>query len=189
MRTWKIVLGASILTAAMAGEALLAAPSNETELERLARRLSELEIRNADLERQMERRSAELEKYRSGLEQAIAELNRVREQRGAARSVSQRSSGDARQRSSFEVANQRLLSSPRTRLDGREVTVSGEVLNHHRESLRGVLIIELLRDGMPIDELRMRFEIPAQGRLPYAETFVLTGYAAGRYSARVGFAY
>ena len=69
------------------------------------------------------------------------------------------------------------------------MVVWGEVFNHQRERVDGTLVIELLRDGMPIDEAREPFAIPAQGRVPYARLFELEGYAAGVYSARVGVLY
>ncbi len=189
MKLWITILTGWLLATTITGHALGATPQSETELERLARRLTELETRNAELERQMARRGAELEKYRTGLEKAITELNRARGRQAGPQRAPSPAASPPRRRSALELANHRLLSSPRTRLKGREVTVSGEVLNPHRQGLQGVLVVELLRDGMPIDELRQPFEIPARGRLPYSQTFALIGYAAGSYSARVGFAY
>lgn len=148
------------------------------DLERLARRVAELEAENAELQSRMER-------FRAGFERAVAELQRLR-------------GGPARQRrevlqpqwrrSALEVGN-RLLSRPRTRLEGRRVTVSGEIHNPHREALFGTLVIELLRDGMPVDEARVPFEVAPQARTPYSQTFELVGWGAGSYSARAGFAY
>ncbi len=83
----------------------------------------------------------------------------------------------------------RLLSLPRTRIETGRAVVSGEISNPHPEHLQGTLVVELLRDGMPVGEARIPFEVPAYGRAPYSTSFELRGWAAGSYSARAGFAY
>lgn len=149
-------------------------------LERLARRVVELEAENAELER-------ELERYRSGLERAVAEIRHLRG-RPEHRRAAPPATHPLGRRSALEVGD-RLLSRPRTHVEGRRVTVAGEIKNPHRERLFGTLVIELLRDGMPVDEVRLPFEVPPRSQVPYSRTFELAGYAAGSYSARAGFAY
>jgi hypothetical protein len=144
-------------------------------VERLARRVAELEAENADLKSRMER-------SRASFARAVAQLQQLR-----GRPAPPAASGPGR-RSAVEVGD-RLLSRPRTRLEGRRVTVAGEIFNPHREALFGTLVIELFRDGMPVDEARLPFEVPPQTRSPYAQTFELGGWAAGAYSARAGLAY
>lgn len=168
-------------------------PASELSAHFLQQRIALLEAENADLKKKMSR-------FRLGLEQAIAELNRWRErfpreagESAAEQAVNKNTAAKAAAaaigiRTPLETGR-RLLSNPHTRVQGRRVEVSGEINNPRREYLRGTLSLELLRDGMPVSELQVPFEVPANGSAAYSQLFELQGYAAGSYSARVGFIY
>lgn len=185
MRYWTIVLAGWLLATTLTPEDLGAKPRHDNSSE-MERRVAELEAANAELERRLER-------YRHGLERAVAELNRLRSRKLPQRvapppSTRPEAGATPWRRSALEVGD-RLLSLPRTRMEKGRVVVSGEIANPHPELLYGTLVVELLRDGMPLGEARIPFEVPAHGRAPYSTSFELRGWAAGSYSARVGFAY
>jgi len=171
MRSTCVLMG-WLLAAALCGAGQLPAgrcdesQARADETSRLANRVAELEARNAELERLVARRASEVERYRAGLAQAVAELNRLR---GETALMHGRGS---------------VPSVPSVELAGKEALVRGTLTNGGKQPFRGLLTIELLRGGQSIDTARYRVEIPPHRRLPYAHRFVLTGYAAGSYSAR-----
>lgn len=156
------------------------APSraNSDETRRLASRVAELEARNAELERLVALRASEVERYRAGLALAVAELNQLRGE------TAPMPPADSLHRPSLRLGRGKMPSVPSVELAGREAWVRGTVTNNDGQPIRGVLMIELLRDGESVATARYRVEVPPHRRLPYAHRFVLTGYAAGTYSAR-----
>ncbi|MCP4655628.1 MAG: hypothetical protein GY856_09440 [bacterium] len=174
--------GAEQLPAGSAGESG-SVPQSRAQADgpsRLANRVAELEARNAELERLVTLRASEVERYRAGLAQAVAELNRLR---GEAALMPP---ADSVHRPSLRHGRGLVPSVPSVELAGKEALVRGEVSNSGRQTLRGLLTIELLRDGRSVDTARYRVEIPPHSSLPYAHRFALTGYAAGSYAARAG---
>lgn len=182
MRHWTFVLMGWLCVTAPFGAMTVSGQTGRAtagEIERLERRVAELEAANTELERRLSR-------YKDGLEEAVAELNRVRG-RGRPR-PSAADEGEPGGRSTLETGN-RLLSRPRTTVGGGRATVTGEVKNTRPEPVHGTLVIELLRDGEIVDEARVPFAVPPYGLATYERTFELEGWAAGHYSARAGMAY
>lgn len=195
MRRWTLVLTGWLLASLLTVPGLHARSkdSAEAEHQQLTRRVAQLKAENAELEVEKAELEDRIVRYRNSLDRAVAALNRLRAQkvrtvRGGPE-ASPDSANDPRFRRSALEVGRRLLSQPRTRAEGKKVVVSGEITNPHRELLGGTLVIELFRGGMPIDELRLPFEVKGYSRKAYSTTFELRGYAAGSYSARVGFAY
>ncbi len=172
LKTSALILALTILCPWLLPGALHAqAPSAAVE-ERLARVLAE----NAELTR-------ELARYRAGLKRAVAELNRLQALRLPD------TLPDALPATPHQPRGEQILSVARVRVEGRRATVSGALRNDGLAVLRGRLILELLRDGHPVDAVRLPFVAAAASQTPYVHAFELEGYAAGSYAARARLEY
>ena len=152
------------------------------------RQLAALEAENLELRRALVARIDEAAHYRRGLERAVDELNRLR-RAGIGRPVEAVPAREVPAPESTILIGDRLLSVARVRVQNGRATVTGEIRNTHPRHLRGVLTIELLREGHRVGIVELPFEAPSAYATPYAHTFELEGYAAGEYAARVDFEY
>ena len=153
--------------------------AREISVDAVRRCIATLQERVAELEREASLQSADARRYRAGLEAAVEELNRLRPRRYDPRPGSRRSPS-----ADLNPHTERLGSLASVELDGRRAVVRGTLRNGSSETVRGTLVIELLRAGDLASTARYTWEIPPHSQRGYEQHFELNGYAAGIYSAR-----
>jgi hypothetical protein len=126
-------------------------------------------------------------RYRSGLERAVAELNRP----SAKPMLKQRRKAKPRRvgvpGAQGERAEGVLRSVAKIRALGEEIMVSGRLVNPKPEFLTGTVWIELLHDERVIETASYLAEIGGREKHEYTAKFYAYGYHGGTFSARARF--
>lgn len=136
------------------------------------------------LREQLAAAEGERDQLRAGLEQAVAELNRL----------------TGKHQADLAAVNAAVAAAPVRRYRGRvvplldpelaplgdRVMVSGKVYNMSGEDAEVTCVLELLQDGRRIDSARFQMRVSAGATQPYQQTFRFpTGGQAATYSARL----
>jgi hypothetical protein len=138
------------------------------------------------LSEQLAAAERERDQYRVGLEQAVAELNRLSGKHqadlaSASVAVSAAASATARYRGRVVPVRD-----PELALVGDRLQISGKLYNTGAEDAEVKCTLELLRDGQRIDTVRFPLRVSAGATQPYTEYFFFpTGGQVATYSARL----
>lgn len=155
--------------------------------------IATLQRRVVELEHETARQADDVKRYRAGLEAAVTELNKVRPRRYDPLPIGDRKPNHSANMRRIEgrptsadlnTRTRRLTSVASVELNGRVAIVSGNLRNGSPDTVRGTLVIELLREGDLTSTARYTWEIPPHSQRGYEQRFELSGYAAGIYAAR-----
>ena len=141
----------------------------------------------ADLSERLAAAEQERDRYREGLEQAVAELNR-QSGKHQAELASGRGPGAAPTASSGGRSRGKVvpLADPDLTPLGDQMMVTGKVYNVGDADAEVTCLLELLRNGQRIDSTRFPMRVSAGATQPYSQTFaVRTAGREGTYSARL----
>lgn len=140
-----------------------------------------------ELSAQLTAAEEDRDRYRAGLEQAVAELNRVSGRNQAATELVAALAG----RTAAPAPSSRTrgkvvpLADPWLTPVGDQMTVSGKLYNVGDADTEVTCVLELLRDGERLDSARFVMRVAAGATQPYSQTFRFKPGLEGSYTARL----
>lgn len=142
----------------------------------------------SDLSQRLAAAESERDQYRAGLDQAVAELNRLsgKHQADLASAMAVSAAASAARSSGRYRGRVVPLLDPELAPLGDRVLVSGKLYNTGDDDAEVTCTLELLRDGQKIDSARFAMRVAAGATSPYSQYFRFpTGGQEATYSARL----
>lgn len=146
-------------------------------------RALELEGQVARLQVELATAQADAERYRQGLDRAVAELNRMAGRTAAAEATAAAAQSRPAARSG-SPARVSTVSTPDIQLLGNLIVVTGRLWNSGDEDAQGSMVLELLIDNRVLDTQTLPLDVPARTDVAYSHTFDVSA-PNGTLSARV----